>query len=164
MTDSEVNPGFIDALGQSMGFSEADEEYRKGLHAFPKVRLGHMSSQHNTNTRQLARGIPRSQMQSNLIQVALLYAILKECRGLAEANRINRGLMSEIQVRLEDTFTISQEQKVSLVHNLAFNQLTHKQNNIRLIAGEMMLDPNRVLYMKLHLDVEVRVFISPTYV
>ena len=25
-----------------------------------------------------------------------------------------------------------------------------------------MLDPNRVLYMKLHLDVEVRIFISPT--
>ena len=114
-TELEVNPSFIDALGQSMGFNEADEEYRKGLHAFPKVCLVYVP-QHNTNTRQLARGIPRSHMQSNLIQVALLYAILKECRGLAEANRTNRGLMSEIQARLEDTFTISQEQKVSFVH------------------------------------------------
>lgn len=35
----EVNPNFIDALGQSMGFNEADEEYRRGLHAFPKVCL-----------------------------------------------------------------------------------------------------------------------------
>jgi len=39
VVEPEVNPGFIDALGQSMGFSEADEEYRKGLHAFPKVCL-----------------------------------------------------------------------------------------------------------------------------
>ena len=37
--EPEVNPNFIDALSQSMGFSEADEEYRKGLHAFPKVCL-----------------------------------------------------------------------------------------------------------------------------
>ena len=30
----EISPNFIDALSQSMGFNEADEEYRKGLHAF----------------------------------------------------------------------------------------------------------------------------------
>ena len=57
--------------------------------------------------------MPRSQMQSHLIQVALLYSILKECRTLAEASRSSRSLMAEIQVRLEETFTISQEQKVS---------------------------------------------------
>jgi hypothetical protein len=55
--------------------------------------------------------MPRPQMQSNLIQVALLYVILKECCGLAEANHTNCGLMSEIQVCLKDTFTVSQEQK-----------------------------------------------------
>ena len=43
MADLDVNPSFIDALSQSMGFSEADKEYRKGLHAFPKVHLEHMS-------------------------------------------------------------------------------------------------------------------------
>ena len=121
MSKSEVNPGFIDALGQSMGFNEADEEYRKGLHAFPKVCLEHMSCQHNTNIVQLARGLPRLQMQSNIIQVALLYAILKECCGLAEANRTSRALMSEIQIRLKDTFAISGEQKVSLDHYLAYS-------------------------------------------
>lgn len=126
MTEPEVNAGFIDALGQSMGFSEADEEYHKGLHAFPKVCLKRGSSQCNTDTGQLARGIPRPQMQSDLIQVALLYAILKECRGLAETNRMNRGLMCEIQARLEDNFDFSQEQKVSLDHNLAYSQRTHK--------------------------------------
>jgi hypothetical protein len=35
--EPEVNPGFIEALGQSMGFVEADEEYRRGLYTFPKV-------------------------------------------------------------------------------------------------------------------------------
>jgi hypothetical protein len=67
----------------------------------------------NTNIGQLARGMPRSHMQSNLIQVALLYSILKECRGLVETNRTSRALMVEIQARLEDTFTITQEQRVS---------------------------------------------------
>jgi hypothetical protein len=52
-------------------------------------------------------------MQADLIQIALLYTILKECRALTEANRTNRALMSEIQVRLEETFVITQEQKVS---------------------------------------------------
>jgi hypothetical protein len=161
MTESEVSPSFIDALGKSMGFSEGDEEYCKGLHAFPKVCLGHISYQNNTNTGQLARGMPRSGMQSNLIQVALLYMILKECCGLAEANRTNHTPMSEIQARLKDTFTISQEQKVSLDYNLAYSQLT-QQNNIHLIAGEMMLNLNRMMYMKLHLDMEVvSVFIIP---
>ena len=40
--EQEVNASFIDALSQSMGFSEGDEEYRKGLHAFPKVCLVHV--------------------------------------------------------------------------------------------------------------------------
>ena len=61
----------------------------------------------NTNTGQLARGMPRSHMQSNLIQVVLLYSILKECHGLVEVNRTNHALMVEIQARLEDTFTRS---------------------------------------------------------
>ena len=52
-------------------------------------------------------------MQSHLIQVALLYSILKESHALAEGSRSSRSLMAEIQVRLEETFVISQEQKVS---------------------------------------------------
>ena len=57
--------------------------------------------------------MPKSQMQSHLIQVALLYSILKESRSLVEASRSSHSLMAEIQVWLEETFIISQEQKVS---------------------------------------------------
>ena len=57
--------------------------------------------------------MPKSQMQSHPIQVALLYSILKESRSLVEASRSSRSLMAEIQVWLEETFIISQEQKVS---------------------------------------------------
>jgi hypothetical protein len=64
--------------------------------------------------------MPRAHIQSHLIQIALLYAILKVCHTLTETNHTNRVLMSEIQVRLEETFIVSQEQKVSfLVHDLA---------------------------------------------
>ncbi|KAF8259780.1 hypothetical protein EI94DRAFT_1812783 [Lactarius quietus] len=122
MGNMEVNPNFIDALGQSMGFDEDDSEYRKGLHTFPK----------------LARGMPRSFMQSNLIQVSLLYSILKESRNLIELCRANCSLMAEVQSRLNDTFTITSEQRLNIHH----------------VAGELMLDPNCVVYMKLHLDIE----------
>jgi hypothetical protein len=57
--------------------------------------------------------MPRAHMQADLIQIALLYTILKEGHTLTEANRTNCALMSEIQVRLEETFVITQEQKVS---------------------------------------------------
>ena len=33
--------------------------------------------------------------------------------------------------------------------------------NIRLLAGEMMLEPTCVMYMKIHIDVEVSVFMVP---
>lgn len=38
MVEHEVNPNFIEALSHSMGFAEADEEYRRGLQTFPRVR------------------------------------------------------------------------------------------------------------------------------
>jgi hypothetical protein len=114
MAEHEVNSSFIDALSQSMGFSEADDEYRNSLHTFPKACLVLAPHQFNTNSGQLARGLPKGQIQSHLIQIGLLYSILKECRALAEASRANRVMMSEIQGRLEETFSVSQEQRVSL--------------------------------------------------
>ncbi|KAF8259508.1 hypothetical protein EI94DRAFT_1707050 [Lactarius quietus] len=38
--EPEVPPSFIEALSQSMGFAtDGDDEYRKGLHAFPKMNI-----------------------------------------------------------------------------------------------------------------------------
>jgi hypothetical protein len=95
-SELEINPNFIDALGLSMGFNEEEKVYRKGLHALPKVSVHTSVLQLNTNTSQLVRGMPRSYMQSNLIQVILLYSILKECCGLVQANRTSHALMAEI--------------------------------------------------------------------
>ena len=41
-----------------------------------------------------------------------MYAILKECRTIAETCRADRAIMSDIHSRLEDSFTLTHEQKV----------------------------------------------------
>ncbi|KAI0258166.1 hypothetical protein BC834DRAFT_793378, partial [Gloeopeniophorella convolvens] len=51
-----------------------------------------------------------------------------------------RAMMSDIHIRLEQNFSLTNEQKT----------------NIRLITGEHLLDPNRILYMKMYIDVEIK--------
>lgn len=41
-----------------------------------------------------------------------MYAILKECRAISQTCHKDHALMSDIYIRLEDTFELTQEQKV----------------------------------------------------
>ncbi|KAF8270608.1 hypothetical protein EI94DRAFT_1797978 [Lactarius quietus] len=49
--------------------------------------------------------------------------------------------MAEIQTRLDEMFTLTPEQKM----------------NIHFVAGELLLNPNRVRYTQLSIDVEIRI-------
>ncbi|KAF8260385.1 hypothetical protein EI94DRAFT_1811768 [Lactarius quietus] len=49
--------------------------------------------------------------------------------------------MAEIQTHLDEMFTLTLEQKM----------------NIHFVAGELLLDPNRVRYTQLSIDVEIRI-------
>jgi hypothetical protein len=51
-------------------------------------------------------------MQLSVYQTGLLYAILKECRAISESCQADRMIMSDIHTRLEDSFALTQEQKV----------------------------------------------------
>ncbi|KAH9167787.1 hypothetical protein EDB89DRAFT_2074537 [Lactarius sanguifluus] len=89
----------------------------------------------------IAPGMAKGHMQLSVYQTGLMYAILKECRAISEACRSDRAIMSDVHARLEETFTFTPEQKV----------------NIRLVSGELLLDPNRVRYTQMSVDVEIRI-------
>ncbi|KAH8983088.1 hypothetical protein EDB86DRAFT_2834093 [Lactarius hatsudake] len=89
----------------------------------------------------IAPGMAKGHMQLAVYQTGLMYAILKECRAISKACRSDRAIMSDVHTRLEETFTFTPEQKV----------------NICLVSGELLLDPNRVRYTQMSIDVEIRI-------
>ncbi|KAH9009159.1 hypothetical protein EDB84DRAFT_1571438 [Lactarius hengduanensis] len=89
----------------------------------------------------IAPGMAKGHVQLAVYQTGLMYAILKECRAISEACRSDRAIMSDVHTRLEETFAFTPEQKV----------------NIRLVSGELLLDPNRVRYTQMSIDVEIRI-------
>ena len=60
----------------------------------------------------MAPDLTKGHMQLSVYQVGLMYAILKECRTIADSCRADRVLMSDIHTRLEESFTVSSEQRV----------------------------------------------------
>jgi hypothetical protein len=54
-------------------------------------------------------------MQLSIYQTGLLYAILKECRAVSETCKADRALMADIHARLEESFALTQEQRVTLI-------------------------------------------------
>lgn len=54
-------------------------------------------------------------MQITVYQIGVMYAILKECRLLAETRQSDRAIMSDVYLRLEESFSLTQEQKVYLI-------------------------------------------------
>jgi hypothetical protein len=101
-------------------------------------------------------------MQLAIYQIGLMYAILKECRALSEFRQADRAIMSDVCIRLDQSFALSSEQKVWFNLYFIIHVLTILlyEMNIRLLAGEMLLDPNRVRYTQLSADVEVSVYHS----
>lgn len=63
----------------------------------------------------MAPDLTKGQMQMSIYQTGLMYAILKECRAISESCRADRAIMSDIHTRLEDSFVLSQEQKVCYI-------------------------------------------------
>ena len=63
---------------------------------------------------QIAPEMTRGHMQLSVYEVGLLYAILKECCAFADSCRADRALMSDIHTRLEESYALTNEQKVCL--------------------------------------------------
>ena len=60
----------------------------------------------------MAPDVTKGHMQLAIYQTGLMYAILKECRSISESCHTDRAIMAEVHARLEDSFTLTQEQKV----------------------------------------------------
>jgi hypothetical protein len=67
---------------------------------------------------QMVPDVQRGQLQFYVYQTGLLYAILKECRTIAESCRADRAMMADIHNRLEESFALTQEQKVCIRFHL----------------------------------------------
>ena len=68
---------------------------------------------------QMAPDVTKGHMQLSIYQIGLLYAILKECRAISESCQADRALMADIHSCLEESFALTQEQRVS-DHNYLF--------------------------------------------
>ena len=79
---------------------------------------------------QIGTGMPRGDLQLQIYQTALLFAVLKECRALADSIRTDRAMMADLHIRLEETFNLTQEQRVHFL--LSFHtdsQLPRRQTS-----------------------------------
>jgi hypothetical protein len=63
----------------------------------------------------MAPDMTKGHMQLAIYQTGLMYAILKECRALSESREAERAIMSDIRIRLEESFTLTTEQKVFIL-------------------------------------------------
>lgn len=61
----------------------------------------------------MAPDLTKGHLQLSIYQTGLMYAILKECRTIMETCRADRAIMADIHSRLEDSFALTHEQKVS---------------------------------------------------
>ena len=63
----------------------------------------------------MAPDMTKGHMQLAIYQTGLMYAILKECRALSESCKAEQAIMSDIRIRLEESFTLTTEQKVFIL-------------------------------------------------
>ena len=67
-----------------------------------------------------------------------------------------RGVFEDLQIRLEENFTLTKEQQVcSPLSSPLYDLITSLQKNIRKLAQELIYQASRTGFKRLHLDVEV---------
>ena len=68
-----------------------------------------------------------------------------------------RGVFEDLQIRLEENFSLTKEQQVRPpFSSLLYDLITSEQKNIRKLSQELVYQPSRTGFKRLHLDVEVR--------
>ncbi|KAG1795418.1 uncharacterized protein HD556DRAFT_1472944 [Suillus plorans] len=85
----------------------------------------------------LGHGLSKSDLATRTYLLGSIFCILKEQRIIAASHQSTQQLLADLQIRLETTFSLSPEQRT----------------NIRIVAGDLIFDPNRITFMTLHFDV-----------
>ncbi|KAG1852899.1 hypothetical protein C8R48DRAFT_611479 [Suillus tomentosus] len=85
---------------------------------------------------QLGHGLSKSDLATRTYLLRSIFCILKEQRIIAASHQSTQHLLADLQICLETTFSLSPKQRT----------------NIRIVAGDVIFDPNRITFMTLHFD------------
>ncbi|KIK31784.1 hypothetical protein CY34DRAFT_102766 [Suillus luteus UH-Slu-Lm8-n1] len=90
----ELSALFVDTLANQFSFGEAEQDLRKNLHGF--ARLGH--------------GLSKTDLATRTYLLGSIFCILQEQHKIAASHQSTQNLLTDLQIRLETTFTLSPEQ------------------------------------------------------
>jgi hypothetical protein len=109
----------------------------------------------------MARGLSKPDITTRALIFAALCRMTLDGQKTDEMNRKLCGIVTELSIRLDDNFSLSNEQKVFffiIILVPTLNQIM--QANVRIIAGDLLYDTNRIVFKHLHIDVDVSLSIS----
>ncbi|TFY74462.1 hypothetical protein EWM64_g9550 [Hericium alpestre] len=131
-SDSEfgVPAQFIDAIANAFNFGEAENDLHARLHVYA----------------QLGKQLLRAEIATGVFNLAATLELTKEHRFVNDQQRLLQAMLVDLSIHLDDTFTLSNEQKV----------------NVRLMAAEMLFKSTCINFMHMHLNVMVRRLIIAT--
>lgn len=113
----------------------------------------------------MGHGLSKPDMATRLFLLASIFQVLRELHTAVESNNAIKSLLTDLQIRLDDTFALTNDQKVHHIYLSIFRHLqSYLQSNIRIIAADTLYDPSRANFMHLHFEVDVRLlsfFILP---
>jgi hypothetical protein len=112
---NDLSALFVDTLANQFGLGDTEQDLRKNLHGFAKVELMVQSFIHTLRlfASQLGHGLNKSDLATRTYLLGSIFCILKEQRAIAASHQSTQHLLTDLQIRLETTFSLSPEQRVS---------------------------------------------------
>ncbi|KIM65615.1 hypothetical protein SCLCIDRAFT_22514 [Scleroderma citrinum Foug A] len=95
--DNTVPTHFIDALANQFNFGDQEQDLRQSLHGFAKM----------------GRGLNKADIATRSYLLAAIFSLIKENREMTNAQRNTQQLLADLQIRLDVTFSLTPEQKLS---------------------------------------------------
>jgi hypothetical protein len=112
---SSVSPLFADTLANEFGFGERENEFRTQIHGFMEVcRFSDKNHAWNIGY-QMGRGLSKPDLATRAFLLAALSRSGVEQRKTEEMNRQLHSMVTDLAIRLDDNFALTNEQKVFLL-------------------------------------------------
>jgi hypothetical protein len=110
----------VDALANQFSFGDMEQDLRKSLHGFARVcQFFSYAYSDETVALQLGRGLSKPDLATRTYLLGGVFCVLKEQRVIAASHLSTQHLLADLQIRLEATFSLSPEQRVSILPALS---------------------------------------------
>jgi hypothetical protein len=110
----ELSALFVDALANQFSFGDTEQDLRKSLHGFARVcQFFSYAYSDETVALQLGHGLSKPDLATRTYLLGGVFCVLKEQRVIAASHLSTQHLLADLQIRLEATFSLSPEQRVS---------------------------------------------------